>query len=72
MASLYRAGGLGYGEAKHLCFEALNSELGEPREKYKKIRKDIPQLEGILESGRDKARSIATKVTERVRAKVGL
>ena len=72
LASRYRAGGLGYGEAKQLCFEALNAELREPREKYLKIRKDLPQLDGILESGRDKARAIARKVTERVRVKVGL
>ncbi len=72
LASRYLAGGLGYGEAKQLCFEALNYELSEPREIYQKIRKDLPQLDGILESGRDKARAIARQVTERVRAKVGL
>ena len=72
LASLYRAGGLGYGEAKQFCFEALNYELREPREKYQEIRKDLPQLEGILESGRDKAREIARQVTDRVRSKVGL
>ena len=72
LASRYRAGGIGYGEAKQLCFEALNAELREPRENYQNIRKDLPQLDGILESGRDKARAIARQVTERVRAKVGL
>ena len=63
---------MGYGEAKQLCFEALNAELREPRENYQNIRKDLSQLDGILESGRDKARAIARQVTERVRAKVGL
>ena len=72
LASLYRAGGMGYGEAKQLCFEALNTELKAPRENYQNIRKNLPQLDGILESGRDKARSIARQVTERVRSKVGL
>ena len=72
LASCYRAGGMGYGEAKQLCFEALNAELRKPRENYQNIRKDLPQLDGILESGRDKARVIARQVTERVRAKVGL
>ncbi len=72
LASRYLAGGLGYGEVKQLCFEAVNYELSEPREIYQKIRKDLPQLDGILESGRDKARAIARQVTERVRAKVGL
>ena len=72
LASCYRAGGMGYGEAKQLCFEALNAELKAPRENYQNIRKNLPQLDGILESGRDKARSIARQVTERVRSKVGL
>ena len=72
LASRYRAGGMGYGEAKQLCFDALNAELSEPRDNYQNIRKDLPQLDGILESGRDKARAIARQVTERVRAKVGL
>ena len=72
LAACYRLGGMGYGEAKQLCFEALNAELKEPRENYQNIRKDLPQLDGILESGRDKARAIARQVTERVRTKVGL
>ena len=72
LASSYRAGGMGYGEAKQICFEALNAELKAPRENYQNIRKNLPQLDGILESGRDKARSIARQVTERVRSKVGL
>ena len=72
LASRYRAGGMGYGEAKQLCFEALNAELKAPRENYQNIRKNLPQLDAILESGRDKARSIARQVTERVRSKVGL
>ncbi|MDC0188431.1 tryptophan--tRNA ligase [bacterium] len=72
LASCYRSGGMGYGEAKQLCFEALNAELKTPRENYQNIRKDLSQLDGILESGRDKARSAAREVTERVRAKVGL
>ena len=39
LASRYRAGGMGYGEAKQLCFEALNAELSGPRENYQNIRK---------------------------------
>ena len=72
LASRYRSGGMGYGEAKQLCFEALNSELRVPRENFQNIRKDLTQLDGILESGRDKARAIAREVTERVRARIGL
>ena len=72
LAERYRSGGMGYGEAKHVCFEALNAELKGPREIYQQIRYDKTKLNGILESGRDKARVIARQVTDRVRGKVGL
>ncbi len=72
LAKLYREGGIGYGEAKQLCFEKLNAELDEPRDIYQQIRYEQTKLDGILESGRDKARAIARKVTDRVRNKVGL
>jgi len=72
LAERYLAGDMGYGEAKQLCFEKLNAELHEPREIYQQIRNDQAKLDGILESGRDKARVIARQVTDRVRNKVGL
>ena len=72
LAEQYLAGGLGYGEAKQLCFETLNAELKGPREIYQQIRNDKIKLNGILESGRDKARVIAREVIDRVRDKVGL
>ena len=72
LAEQYLAGGLGYGEAKHLCFETLNAELKGPREIYQQIRNDKTKLNGILESGRDRARVIARDVIDRVRGKVGL
>jgi len=72
LAERYLAGGLGYGEAKQLCFETLNAELNGPREIYQQIRNDKTKLNGILESGRDKARVIAREVIDRVRNKVGL
>ena len=72
LAKRYHDGGMGYGEAKQLCFEALNAELNGPREIFQHIRNDQSELDGILESGRDKARAVARQVTDRVRSKVGL
>ena len=72
LAEQYLAGGLGYGEAKHLCFETLNAELKGPREIYQQIRNDKTKLNVILESGRDRPRVIARDVIDRVREKVGL
>lgn len=72
LAARYRAGNMGYGEAKQACFEVMNAELKEPREKYFALRDDLNALDGILENGRDKARPIAQQVVNRVRERVGL
>jgi len=56
---------------KQICFEKVNSELKKPREIYEHIRKDKIKLNGILESGRDKARAVARNVMDRIRDKVG-
>ncbi|HIL88365.1 MAG TPA: tryptophan--tRNA ligase [Deltaproteobacteria bacterium] len=72
LAERYRAGGMGYGEAKQLCFERMNAELAEARERYDALRANPEQLEGILEAGRDKAKLVAREVLARVRNRVGL
>ncbi|MEE2716819.1 MAG: tryptophan--tRNA ligase [SAR324 cluster bacterium] len=72
LAARYRAGGMGYGEAKQLCFERMNAELAAPRERYDALRSSPEELEGILEAGRDKAKVVAREVLARVRNRVGL
>ena len=72
LEEIYIKGGVGYGEVKQLCFEKLNEELKEPREIFQGIRHNKAKLDGILESGRDKASSIARNVVDRVREKVGI
>ena len=72
LAKRYRAGGMGYGEAKQACFERINAELGPARERYLELRADTAQLEGILEAGRDKARAVARGVLSRTRERMGM
>ena len=72
LAEQYRAGGMGYGTAKQVCFEAIWNEIKDASDYYQQIRVDHIHLEGILESGRDKARKVARKVLNRVRDRVGL
>ena len=72
LAEQYRAGGMGYGTAKQICFEAIRDELKDASEHYHQIREDHAHLEGILEGGKDKARKVARDVVDRVRNKVGL
>jgi len=72
LAEQYRAGGMGYGTAKQICFEAIRDELKDASEHYHQIREDHAHLEGILEGGKDRARKVARDVVDRVRNKVGL
>ena len=72
LAERYRAGGMGYGEAKQQLFEAVERELGEAREACFELREQLETLEGILEKGRDKARRVALEVRKRVRSSIGL
>ena len=72
LADRYRAGNMGYGEAKQLCFETVNAQLKEYRENYYEIRENFQKLDGILEAGRDRARPVARQVLNRVRNRVGL
>ena len=72
LAERYRAGGMGYGEAKQQLFEVVEQELGEAREAYFELREQPETLEGILEKGRDKARRVALEVRKRVRSSIGL
>ena len=58
LAEQYRVGGMGYGTAKQICFEAIRDELKEASEHYHQIRGDHAHLEGILEGGKDKARKL--------------
>ena len=72
MAEQYRAGGMGYGTAKQICFEAIRDELSDASEHYHQIRGDHAHLEGRLEGGKHTARRVARDVVDRVRNKVGL
>jgi tryptophanyl-tRNA synthetase len=70
LAKKYRAGGLGYSEAKEMFFEAFMDYFGEMRERRQAI--SDKQAEEVMEEGAMKARKIAAKTMERVRKGVGL
>jgi len=68
----YRAGGMGWGDAKEELFRVINRELTPIRERYDAIMADIPALDAILERGAEKARPIAAETLGRVRKATGL
>jgi tryptophanyl-tRNA synthetase len=72
LASRYRAGGMGWGEAKEELFNAANRCLTPMRERYDAIMADIPLLDKILEQGAEKARPIAAATIKRFRKAAGV
>jgi tryptophanyl-tRNA synthetase len=72
LAEKYRAGGLGYGDAKKMLFETYMDYFGEMRKKREEFEKNPSLITEITELGAKKARVVAEKTMERVRKAVGL
>ena len=72
LAARYRAGGMGYGEAKQLLYEAAMEYFSQARRRRDEIAADPVRLEGILQDGARKARAKGREVLNRVRAACGL
>ncbi|MDR2662594.1 MAG: tryptophan--tRNA ligase [Treponema sp.] len=72
LAERYRAGGMGWGEAKEELFRAVNRELAPLRERFRAIMEDIPGLDKILARGAEKARPIAAATVARFRKAAGI
>ena len=72
LAVRYRAGGMGWGEAKEALFSAVNRCLSPINEHYNAIMADIPALDKILEQGAQKARPIAAATVKRLRKAAGV
>lgn len=72
MAERYRAGGLGYGEAKKQLADAVERTLGPARERRQKLAADPDYVEDVLATSGAKARNLARQVMERVRQACGI
>ena len=64
--------GIGWGDAKQMLFERIDSEVAPMREKYESLMNNPAQIEAILLKGADKARQIATPFMQSLRQAVGL
>lgn len=62
----FLAGGMGYGTAKTILFEKINSVLSEPRAEYERLIANPAEIDKILEEGAKRARIVAEKTFERV------
>ncbi|MCL2809207.1 MAG: tryptophan--tRNA ligase [Treponema sp.] len=72
LANRYRAGGMGWGDAKEELFQVVNRLLTPIRERYDTYMADIPALDKILEQGARKARPIAAATVNRFRKAAGI
>lgn len=72
LAARYRAGGMGWGEAKGALFEKLDAELGPKRERYDALMADKSRIDSILADGAARAREVAAGTIGRLRKAVGV
>ena len=62
----FERGGMGYGDAKKILFEKINSVLAAPRAEYERLMANTSELDRILADGAARARNVAEKTYERV------
>jgi len=72
LADRYRAGGMGYGDAKKTLLEAATAHFAEATERREKFVNDPETVEDILQAGAKQARAKGLEVLERVRTACGL
>lgn len=72
LAARYRAGGMGWGDAKEALFEVMEREIAPLREKYDAIINDRAYLDKVLKEGAEKARTIASATVGRLRKAIGI
>jgi tryptophanyl-tRNA synthetase len=68
----YRAGGMGYGEAKGALADVVERVLAPARERRERLAADPATVEAILRDGAAKARKVAREVMADVREACGL
>jgi tryptophanyl-tRNA synthetase len=72
MAARYRAGGMGYGEAKAALLEKIDTYFGPARERRKQLARDPDAVEEVLRDGARRARAEALETMALVRTAVGM
>lgn len=63
-------GGMGYGEAKTILFEKIDSVLSAPRAEYERLMANPTEIDAILEKGAERARIVASRMVTKVKKKM--
>ena len=66
-AEMFRRGGMGYGTAKTILFEKVNSVLAAARTEYERLMANCDEIEKILQDGAMRARPVAAETMHRVK-----
>lgn len=66
-AEMFRRGGMGYGSAKNILFDKINSVLGGPRTEYERLMANPDEIDAILAKGAERAKAVAQKTLARVK-----
>ena len=72
MAARFRAGGMGYGEAKKALLEAASDYFAAARDRRAKLLEQPSVVEDVLQHGAAAARTKAAEVLDRARSACGL
>ncbi|HCU37065.1 MAG TPA: tryptophan--tRNA ligase [Armatimonadetes bacterium] len=72
MAERYRAGGMGYGDAKKELFEAFMAQFGEARKRREELAANLDYVRDVLHKGAEHARAVARTTLDRCRAACGV
>ena len=70
LRKMFVAGGMGYGTAKTILYEKINSVLSSARAEYERLLANPSELDAILDDGAAKARVVAAETLNRVKRKM--
>ena len=68
--NMFLDGGMGYGTAKTILFEKIDSVLSKPRAEYERLMANTSELDAILAHGAEIAQKIASRTIAKVKKKM--
>jgi tryptophanyl-tRNA synthetase len=68
----YRAGGMGYGDAKQALYELILDHFADARRRREELMKDPGHIDRVLRQGAESARAAMDPIVERARKAAGL
>lgn len=70
LRKMFVDGGMGYGTAKTILFEKIDSVLAKPRAEYERLLVNPSEIDAILEHGAEQAKKVASKTIMKVKKKM--